>query len=253
MYVDGTANTDGAISEVADLLLCYNGHSKRALFSVTGLRRQNLILGHTWLTDHNPEVDWRTGSVKMSRCSPRCCSRCRNEAREERKDARKEAASIEACWLGSFSISEEIVDESPDSEPPASDLPFDLDKGDRVWATGLLPEAHYVQATATISQCLAEGFAKNAEANPTLPTGGRGAGTSIPDYVKIIGQVFLEEGFARLSNRKPWDHAIRKPCNGSHPPVKIPYGFTRVLHKEERRLPSVGTGLSHAQRYDSEK
>jgi hypothetical protein len=30
----------------------------------------------------------------------------------------------------------------------------------------------------------------------------------IPDYVKMFGQVFSEEGFAKLPNRKPWDHAI---------------------------------------------
>jgi hypothetical protein len=30
----------------------------------------------------------------------------------------------------------------------------------------------------------------------------------IPDYVKIFGQVFSEEGFAKLPNWKPWDHAI---------------------------------------------
>jgi hypothetical protein len=67
--IDGTANTEGSISEVAELLLHYNGHSKRALFCVTRLGRQNLILGHTWLKDHNPEVDWRTGKVEMSHCS----------------------------------------------------------------------------------------------------------------------------------------------------------------------------------------
>ena len=213
--MDGTANTDGAISEVADLLLRYNGHSERALFSVTGLGRQNLILGHTWLKDHNPEVDWRTGNVKMSQCSPRCCSGCRNEAREERRDAKKEAVSIEACQLSSFPVSagEMEVEDLPDNELPTSDLPFDLEEGDQVWATGLLPEAHYIQASTTISQWLAEGFAKNVEANPTLPTvtGGRGAGTSVPDYIKIFGQVFSEEGFARLPNRKPWDHAIELP------------------------------------------
>ena len=120
----------------------------------------------------------------------------------ERKDARKEAASIEACWLGSFpaSTGEAEAEEISDNEPPTSDLPFDLEEGDRVWATGLLPEAHYIQAFATISQRLAEGFTKNAEADPTLPTGGRGAGSSVPDYVKIFGQVFSEEGFTRLPN-----------------------------------------------------
>jgi hypothetical protein len=68
--VDGTANTAGAISEVAELLLRYNGHSERALFCVMGLGKQNLILGHTWLKEHNLEVDWRMGKVEMSRCSP---------------------------------------------------------------------------------------------------------------------------------------------------------------------------------------
>ena len=95
--VDGTANMAGASSEVAELILQYNGHSKRALFCVTGLGSQNLILGHTWLQDHNPEVDWKTGKVEMSRCSPRCCNGCQNEAREERKALKKEEASINAC------------------------------------------------------------------------------------------------------------------------------------------------------------
>jgi hypothetical protein len=43
--VDGSANQDGAISEVAELLLQYDGHSERALFSVTGLGKQNRSSG----------------------------------------------------------------------------------------------------------------------------------------------------------------------------------------------------------------
>jgi len=27
-----------------------------------------VILGMPWLACHNPEVDWRTGKVKMTRC-----------------------------------------------------------------------------------------------------------------------------------------------------------------------------------------
>ena len=208
--VDGTTNTEGSISEVAELLLCYNGHSERALFCVIGLGRQNLILGHTWLKDHNPEVDWRTGKVEMSRCSPRCCNGCRTEAREERWILKREAASINACRSGSFPAMVEDADEEEEAsdEPTTSDIPFDIEDGDRVWATGLIPEAQYVQASSTISQRLAEGFAKNTEAKPTLPTGGSGSKDPIPDYVKIFGQVFSEEGFAKLPNRKPWDHAI---------------------------------------------
>ena len=198
MYnVDGSANADGSISEVAELLLRYNGHSERALFSVTGLGRQNLILGHTWLKDHNPEVDWRTGKVEMSRCSPRCCNGCRTDAREERKLAKREAANVNACRTGPFPTAAE---DTPDSEPPMSDIPFDLEEGDRVWATGLLPEAEHIQATSTISQRLAENFVKNTEPHPTLLTGGRGLKDPVPDYVKMFGQVFSEEGFAKLPN-----------------------------------------------------
>ena len=53
---------------------------------------------------------------------------------------------------------------------------------------------------------MAETFAKNADPHPTLPTGGSGSKDPVPDYVKC--QVFSEEGFAKLPNRKPWDHAI---------------------------------------------
>ncbi len=200
--VNGSANMDGSIMEVAELLLRYNGHTERALFCITGLGKQNLILRHTWLKEHNPEVDWRTGKVKMLCCLPRCCNGCRTEAREERQILKKEAASINACRSGSFPATVEDAEEedSASDEQTASDIPFDIEEGDHVWATGLIPEAQYVQATSTISQRLAEGFAKNAEANPTLPTGGRGSGGSVPDYVKIFGQVFSEEGFAKLPN-----------------------------------------------------
>jgi hypothetical protein len=114
--VDRSANQNGAISEVAELLLRYNGHSERALFCVTGLGKQNLILGHTWLKDHNPEVDWRTRKVEMSRCSPRCCNGCRTEVREERKLAKKETANVNACRSGPFPTTTEDTSEMSEDE-----------------------------------------------------------------------------------------------------------------------------------------
>ena len=125
--------------------------------------------------------------------------------RTERRNSKKEEASINACWTGPFPTS---LDETAEEEPPTSDLPFDLEEGDRVWATGLLPEAQHIGAASTISQRLAESFSKHTEANPVLPTGGSGSKNPVPDYVKMFGQVFSEEGFAKLPNRKPWDHAI---------------------------------------------
>jgi len=76
-------NEAGSITKVADMIMTYKGHSERILLAVTQLGKQNTILGMTWLKKHNLEIDFTTGSVKLTRCSPRCCTGCRNEAREE--------------------------------------------------------------------------------------------------------------------------------------------------------------------------
>jgi len=44
--VNGSPNKAGQISEVVDVVLCYKTHSKRMLLAVSGLRKQNLILGY---------------------------------------------------------------------------------------------------------------------------------------------------------------------------------------------------------------
>ena len=68
--VDGTLNEAGSIMEVVNLILHYDNHSERTTFTVCGLGKQKLILGHSWLWNHNPEIDWVTQNVKMSRCPP---------------------------------------------------------------------------------------------------------------------------------------------------------------------------------------
>ncbi|KXN83394.1 hypothetical protein AN958_01498 [Leucoagaricus sp. SymC.cos] len=31
-----------------------------------------MFLGHDWLTHHNPEINWKNGIVKFTRCPPSC-------------------------------------------------------------------------------------------------------------------------------------------------------------------------------------
>jgi hypothetical protein len=68
LNVDGTPNEAGAITHVVDLILHYKEHAERTLFAVTFLGSQEMILGLPWLCKHNPEVDWQSGEVKMTRC-----------------------------------------------------------------------------------------------------------------------------------------------------------------------------------------
>ena len=81
--VDGTPNEAGQITEIVDVILRFKDHSERAQFAVTRLGKQHMILGHTWLQFHNPEVNWKTSDVVMSRC-PSSCSTCRADAKRER-------------------------------------------------------------------------------------------------------------------------------------------------------------------------
>ena len=64
--VDGSPNEAGSIDRVVDIIMTYNGHSERILFAVTRLGKQSMILGFPWLKKHNPEICFRTRSVKMS-------------------------------------------------------------------------------------------------------------------------------------------------------------------------------------------
>ena len=55
--VDGSPKEAGSITEAVSLLLRYKNHSERTTFCVTNLGKQKLLLGHTWLRKHNPEID----------------------------------------------------------------------------------------------------------------------------------------------------------------------------------------------------
>ena len=80
--VDGTRNESGCILEVVDVVLNYKGHGERTLLAVTSLGKQSIILGYTWLRQHNPEIDWRTQEIKLTRC-PKQCDECHREMRTE--------------------------------------------------------------------------------------------------------------------------------------------------------------------------
>jgi len=69
--VDGSPNEAGQISEVVDIILHYKTYSERMLLAVSGLGKQNLILGYDWLKDHNPKINWEKGEVEMTHC-PLC-------------------------------------------------------------------------------------------------------------------------------------------------------------------------------------
>jgi Retroviral aspartyl protease len=65
LNMDGSPNKAGSISKVIKVVLWYCDHSEKATFMATRLGKQDIILGLTWLHEHNPEVDWQSGDVEV--------------------------------------------------------------------------------------------------------------------------------------------------------------------------------------------
>ena len=64
--IDGTLNEAGSIRCVIECILHYCNHAEQAVFAITSLGEQDIILGYTWLHLHNLDIYWSTGEVKMS-------------------------------------------------------------------------------------------------------------------------------------------------------------------------------------------
>jgi hypothetical protein len=231
--VDGSPNEAGMIREVADVVLRYKDHSERTQLAVTKLGKQTMILGFTWLREHNPEVDWQTKEIKMSRCPSRCAT-CRSDLRKERRTS----AQISACRAGPFPVTLEDADDEDDlprevaADPEGGvkdfggpfhfhhpswnhDLRFlmglneeseldcaEIEEEDRIFTAHIHPEDphHFIRATETVSQRLAQAFAKNSDSTSFRD--------SVPESLYDFEDVFNKESFDSLPERRKWDHAI---------------------------------------------
>ena len=200
--VYGSPNEAGSITEVVSLLLHYKNHSEQTTFSVTNLGKQKLLLGHSWLHKHNPEIDWAKGEVKMSRCPLHCCSICQDKLHQERIARKAETRRIEICSIGPLlevdHNSEHGFDHDSKSIFDLTDETIAIEEGDCILATGLLPPPSMdIQASSTISQRLAEAFHSNEEAV-----------TLLPDYVQEFTSVFSKQSSNAFPEPKEWDHAV---------------------------------------------
>ena len=57
---------------MAPLEIEINGHKETMEAAVMDLDRTDMFLGHDWLVKHNPEVNWKNGTIKFMRCPGNC-------------------------------------------------------------------------------------------------------------------------------------------------------------------------------------
>ena len=70
--VDRLPNEIGNITEAIDLVVQYKGHKSQSKFYLSSVGYKAIVLGHTWLAEHNPDINWCTGKVKLTRCPDYC-------------------------------------------------------------------------------------------------------------------------------------------------------------------------------------
>jgi len=72
----------------------YKGHVERMRMDIYNLGKTEVILGMLWLQAHNPEINWETGEVKMTRCLP-LCGRAVLKREEKKAVKGKRVATLE--------------------------------------------------------------------------------------------------------------------------------------------------------------
>ena len=70
--VDSSLNKKEPIEHSVEVNIYYQGHRERTKIDVIEEQKWMVILGMPWLAWHNPEIDWKTGEVKMTRCPEEC-------------------------------------------------------------------------------------------------------------------------------------------------------------------------------------
>ena len=63
---DRLPNEIGKLTRAINLIVQYKGHKSQSKFYVSSVGHKAIVLGHTWLAEHNPDINWRTGEVKLT-------------------------------------------------------------------------------------------------------------------------------------------------------------------------------------------
>ena len=70
--VDSMLNYTGPIVDKVKVKIFFKEHKKRMSIDMIGGQKWSIILGISCLACHNPEIDWKTGEVQMTRCPDEC-------------------------------------------------------------------------------------------------------------------------------------------------------------------------------------
>ena len=124
--VDSTLNYAGPIIDIVEVEIFFKGHKERTSINVIGGQKWSVILGMPWLGCHNPEIDWKTREVKMTRYPDECGKKWRvgkqtkpgwKKQKEQEKEKERRKPMIEEVKM-----IEIIIEEKEDEEEDLIEL-----------------------------------------------------------------------------------------------------------------------------------
>jgi|SRR5882724_2205105 len=175
------------------------------MFHVMGIGQTTIILGHMWLMEHNPNIDWHTREVTMTCCPSSCGLRTTLEQSDwpilglaDSWEYPPKTKSIQRVHI------EEVPEDQPEPtkpRPPSGFTQLDMDEmsqGEKLFVC-FIGHGAEVGASQTVSQRLAEAAGE---------THSMCFKDIVPKPYQEFKDIFAKESFDELPDWKKWDHTI---------------------------------------------
>jgi len=112
---DGTKNRE--VTKVVPLEVEINGHKETLEAVVTDLNRTDMFLGHDWLVKHNPEVNWKNGTIKFTRYPGNCTMKHEDIWFKARRNKTMETTTTDKKEKDNGKIGKELDKTNPEDLP----------------------------------------------------------------------------------------------------------------------------------------
>ena len=124
--VNGILNYAEPIVDTVEVEIFFKGHKEWILINVIGGQKWSIILGMPWLGCHNPEIDWKTEEIKMTRYPDECRKRWRvgkqTKPGWKKQQEKKEKKERRRPMIEEVKIIERIMEEKENKEEDLIEL-----------------------------------------------------------------------------------------------------------------------------------
>ena len=110
-------NADRTKTRVAPLEVEINRHKETLEAAVTDLDGTDMFLGHDWLVKHNPEVNWKNGTIKFTRCPGNCTMKQEDIRFKTKRNKTMETTTMDKKDKDNGEIGKELDKTNPEDLP----------------------------------------------------------------------------------------------------------------------------------------